>query len=1727
MTTQLLATELANLIQESKRKHNDLRQAAEKSADELKSIRSTSEASLAAELAQRVSFVNPFIIACGTKNTKFTSIAIVCLSRLILVGALPWSKLSPVLEALREATSAGLDVQLKILQALPTLLQNYANDIKGDLLVTALNICFILQTSKNGVVSNTSAATLQQLIMTVFEKVTTEDKSTSDTEVVGEAPTSDGETVRLRAAAMDAHRVFKDICLMTENHRPEYLRFTGLPQTFGLELIESVLSQHAALFLAHPEQAYILRTRVMPFIIKSLSGKPDFATSVRLVRILYTLLKKHLSILPSEGGDALDCLTQLLDQDTIVWRRALCMEVFRGVFAEPALMRRIFALYDSKGGRGTLKNLTATFVRVSTEKPAVIGLGHQSTIPVADPYANMGSSSDQAILESSGVTGIIGGSVNSEGHNTGISSQWSTVRVACIDQLDKTDPPNIPESYIYALTLSCITSLSEGLAKFILPLTVPGDARSRKRGTKLSDNGRDSPAPPEHSSIENTKAGLEKSTSTTSLDRSPSFKKNPVPVNPLALKDHPLYADVKTCAEIVDECWPAILATCSTFLYAALDSEYYHGLVRAFQKFTHVAGLLQLSTPRDAFLTTLGKAAVPPNVFTACLNTGSSKPNVPSPTTETPNSMFGNARGLLSVENLVTPVGVAGERQRQASFDASSTPQTINTRNLLCMRALLNLGIALGPTLSSSWSIILETLQQADLVLFTNGKTPGKIPIVAKVSDSTAEAEAAGLLASFSTEIRAVETAASRLLESTVDFPNDAFVEIATAVCHLLEHQPEQPAEPLAPPRSPLPPSSPAPGVRSPSAQHRKLSGLATAPSGVSQGDQFTLAKIGDLATINLERLLLYPPDTSGWNQITSKLIMVLSSSGISTPVRSRGADILVRLMLDAVKAISNQSDETRARVQLRILETLRASLEPLEENRVTSVATYSTDVDIHKIILEGLKDLLDECGESLLSGWSVIFDIIGTIFIPRRFGADDRTGERAVPQGLATRSSKLIRSAFNSMQLVCSDFLSSLPKSCFLILVDTLYKFCSQDDDLNIALTTVTFFWDLSNFLSRKNKQLPITNALVGDFDEASLVEKASHAENASSDAALWMLLLIRLTNVTINDKLDLRNSAIQTLLRIFDAYGDQLTPEAWSICIKAVIFRLMTSIEAELQALDGAGCNEKTRSDWYDTAVVVLNGISSLLSNYLDVLTVHPTFNSYWQQLLGHFATLLDLHVLEISTATFKALTQILSQSQTGPKQTFNKTTIDLAWDLWSRGIPVVNPDTTDKTPDNQNCLLAYVAALRDVYRLIQDDLTVERIRRMLTLLRDVMRTATPGAFIADIDHATPLQSQVLDVLKMLRTDIPGAPSALITQTSEFVSLAFTDGGIAATERATQKRTYVAMSKASMAILQTLVQSHAADTDIYNDGSLLTALVALAKPIEFKYQFPIVTRSEQPWRQATKSVIAILGATMSQLVALDIPRAMLQDIWRTIVVVANGISKADCEAPPDKVNISDDEQFDIDSFVQLRNLIIPSLGAEVVPDKTRKLFAESLFRMSIIHAPAPAESSLIYGNEGGRDGELSSLVATQDATASPQTTAEASATKLPPPMPSSGSAASEPSRVLRIRLARTAAPYLILRAALTLRTYIADQPLRGRMPQPLSQRKELAWILERLVELKSEPEAIPDTPNVESDGRKHLLRMYPLIVGAARVAANSGDANVSRLLTEALEVVGTELGM
>jgi hypothetical protein len=145
-------------------------------------------------------------------------------------------------------------------------------------------------------------------------------------------------------------------------------------------------------------------------------------------------------------------------------------------------------------------------------------------------------------------------------------------------------------------------------------------------------------------------------------------------------------------------------------------------------------------------------------------------------------------------------------------------------------------------------------------------------------------------------------------------------------------------------------------------------------------------------------------------------------------------------------------ADDDRSPIQLRLLETLQGALRPLEDSeRVMSVSSHATDIDAHKIVLEGLKSMLEQCGETFISGWDIAFDIIGSVFVEDNFRDDGSIKES---KATTTRSSRLIRSSFNSLQLICSDFLSSLPNSCFIMLVDTLYNFCTQDDDLNISLT-------------------------------------------------------------------------------------------------------------------------------------------------------------------------------------------------------------------------------------------------------------------------------------------------------------------------------------------------------------------------------------------------------------------------------------------------------------------------------------------------------------------------------------------------------------------------------------------------------------------------------------------------------------------------------------------------
>lgn len=799
------------------------------------------------------------------------------------------------------------------------------------------------------------------------------------------------------------------------------MRISAISPPSILELIEAILSNHGTIMTDHVEQVYIVRTLLMPLIIRSLSERLSFPIAVRIVRILNLIIRNHLDILPSECEIALGLMNHMLDPEASqLWKRALCLEFFRSIYADSRLLLSIYNLFDASEGKKTIfgDNL-ASFVRLAVEKPTLIGLGQQSTAPIQTGDGK-GVNSDQAVAEAGAIAGVIGGPVtdsnNSNSRQSGISSQWSSLKTPCIDHLDKSEPPSLPDTYIYSLVLTCVTNISESLAKFILPLTVHHESRGRKK--KIEDFKE------QESQAASPDSGIQR------LSRTQSFRKKTIPINPLDLTEHSAYPYIQASSALVNDCWPAVLATCSTFLNAALDADYYRALVRAIQKFTQVSGLLRLSTPRDAFLTTMGKAAVPSNHIMSSISSPKSV------TTEKPN-VFSNAKALLSVDSLASQSSSVTDKNRRVSHDVSMP--VLGARNLLCLRALLNLAIALGPTLQSAWSIIFETLQMADLVMSLSNQTGRAL------SGATHHNDPEGTADKMDTETQAVQAAARRLFESTVDFPNDSFTEVLGALCALLNQGNPPDGEQ----------KSPTPGGR-PQVLHQRrigsVSGISLNTDANWRDSAFALNKIGELAALNEARLSQYDPKESGWDILIGQVVHFAADGHNATSTRLLAADILARTV--RMIAEFSMSDEQRVDIQARILSAVQRQISALRVNSANQKSPVSdTDIRVHQIALEALKSVIEQCGESLVAGWGAVFESLMSVFLVNEVGLDSED-EKVARQRVEVISRSLARSAFATLHLVCSDFMSAVPDACLSNLLELLLRFSCQQEDLNMALT-------------------------------------------------------------------------------------------------------------------------------------------------------------------------------------------------------------------------------------------------------------------------------------------------------------------------------------------------------------------------------------------------------------------------------------------------------------------------------------------------------------------------------------------------------------------------------------------------------------------------------------------------------------------------------------------------
>lgn len=652
-----------------------------------------------------------------------------------------------------------------------------------------------------------------------------------------------------------------------------------------------------------------------------------------------------------------------------------------------------------------------------------------------------------------------------------------------------------------------------------------------------------------------------------------------------------------------------------------------------------------------------------------------------------------------------------------------------------------------------------------------------------------------------------------------------------------------------------------------------------------------------------------------------------------------------------------------------------------------------------------------------------------------------------------------------------------------------------------------------------------------------------SSAAEDGSFTAA-WLILQSRLSSITTDHRADVRNGAVQTVFRIVDNSGERLSTDIWQFCLRSVILQVLNiNIETHTRLAMNESSGSHDDKSLSGTTDTILKGLATVMTTHLDAITKLPDFEQVWQVILQHFSGYLAFHSAEISTYTFEALSQILAAAETAESlsvQSVNKTA-----SLLEKSVPV-SDHTPPITSGNEKALVAYVGTLKQIYRLISPRITDAQIDIITQNLQQCITSSPAQAYSTDVDSMTDLQNQAVSCIQMLRTDLANVPSSIIKCLASMVGLPYAPPTNVAGSRTLS---FIALSKRAMELLQSTIIDNKSKDEIYNSGAVTTSLLSLSKSIEMKYKWEKQGKGPAMWRKATSAALVIVGNVLPAARSLDIDDETMADIWTQVVEIAIHISEADRTShPPNDVLLSD-ETFDLESLASLRQYMtstspypideddtetvpLPRLGNPSIPDSIRRAYVAALCQTSLMHetssVPEKSPTNNLYKLRAGRTydptfnprirmcysciDELFSLVHCHNSSPS-----------------QSNSPNPNTTTTYTYNLAQTAFPFLILRCALPLKRYIADQPLRGRMPTPTSQRLELLYILRKVQSLNC---AVGQDVTVEGgagdDGirrlpvldpqRRHLEWLVPLVNKAIGLARR--DTEVAGELERVLEL-------
>ena len=492
---------------------------------------------------------------------------------------------------------------------------------------------------------------------------------------------------------------------------------------------------------------------------------------------------------------------------------------------------------------------------------------------------------------------------------------------------------------------------------------------------------------------------------------------------------------------------------------------------------------------------------------------------------------------------------------------------------------------------------------------------------------------------------------------------------------------------------------------------------------------------------LNMQRLVYRPSDIA-WDAITSHLLFVLRHPAAPQPIRLQAAHTLDDILAIVPRHLAAAPSDLQATVQRRVLDVLAQQI------MLGGIASAAS-MELRRLGLETLHQILQASGYTLLVGWETIFEVLGSVCRPAHSDPASQSAPsspgpprgRPLPLGYLQEKgySALIKIAFQCMTLMC-DGLAVLSPDHLRLCISTLGQFGRQADT-NIALTAAeSLFWGVSDAIQAKRRE----------------------ADHEPEYSALWMHLLLEILRLCADARPEVRMGAIQTLFRTLQLYGATLSLDTWDECVWKVTFPLLDSLSPHVRrnALtppsspdtpaysDDVDTLALDSSSWDESKVVALQSIGAILSDFLVSKIIHlPSFGAVWETFVTHIRDAFLLDSRAVSAPALRCLERVLKAAAAVPSdaEALRPSLVEIWEKTWVkcdemgavvvRRASVAAQQVHAPAPFTQESLVVFVDVIkcvRSISRTLDGaEWPLQRISSLMAILKGELFVSFPVAY------------------------------------------------------------------------------------------------------------------------------------------------------------------------------------------------------------------------------------------------------------------------------------------------------------------------------------------------------------------------------------------------------------